>query len=270
MVVSERLPDRKLDWEGLLEAALTIEGSVGNSFNRLYRYSMGNLALLMYQGVEPQPIATYKRWTELGRQVKRGSKAREIIRPITVTLKDQLDENGQPKKLTLFKPVKAIFPIEDTEGEPLPEIELPEWSRTRAIGVLALTEVPFTQFDGNIAGYSFGRNIAINPTALHPDETWFHEASHIVAGHTEPGTQEQYQAHRGVFEFEAEGSAYLTMNELEVMTDEIATATRGYLQGWLKGQKPGEQSVRKVFKTADAIINAGRPESFPQADQKAS
>lgn len=255
----------KPDWPGLLEAALTIEGSVGNSFNRLYRYSLGNLAFLMYQGVSPQPIATYKRWSELGRQVKRGSKAREIIRPITVTLKDQLDDQGNPKKITRFKPVRAIFPIEDTEGEPLPEIELPEWSRTRAMGALGLTEVKFDLFDGNIAGYSVGRNIAINPTAKHPEQTWFHEAGHIVAGHTEPGTMEQYAAHRGVFEYEAEGSAYLAMNELECLTEEVATVTRGYLQGWMRGQKPTDQSVRKVFKTADTIIDAGRPKAEEQA-----
>lgn len=255
--MSER-QDYRPDWPGLLEAALTIEGSVGNSFNRLYRYSLGNLAFLMYQGVTPQPVATYKRWSELNRQVKRGSKAREIIRPITITLKDQLDDQGQPKKITKFKPVKAIFPIEDTEGEPLPEIELPEWSRSRAIGTLALREVPFELFDAGVAGYSVNRDIAINPTALHPEATWFHEAAHIVAGHTTPDQLALYQSHRGTFELEAEGSAYLTMNELEVLTEDVATVSRGYLQGWLRGKKPSEQSIRKVFKTADTLIDAGR------------
>jgi antirestriction protein ArdC len=256
--MSERQPDRKLDWPGLLEAALTIEGSVGNSFNRLYRYSLGNLAFLMYQGVTPQPVATYKKWAELGRQVKRGSKAREIIRPITITLKDELDDQGQPKKITKFKPVRAIFPIEDTEGEPLPEIELAEWSRSRAMGALALTEVPFEMFDGGTAGYSFQRKIAVSPVAADPEATWFHEASHIIAGHTEPDTINQYKEHRGVFELEAEGSAYLVMNELELMTPEAATRSRGYIQGWMRGKTPPEQSVRTVFKTADKIIDAGR------------
>lgn len=255
--MSER-QDFKPDWPGLLEAALTIEGSTGNTFNRLYRYSMGNLAFLMYQGVSPQPIATYKRWSELGRQVKRGSKAREIIRPITITLKDELDDQGQPRKITKFKAVKAIFPIEDTEGEPLPEIELPEWSRSRALAALAIREVSFDLFDGNTAGYSVGRDIAINPAAADPEATWFHEAAHIVAGHTTPEQLQKYQAHRGTFEFEAEGSAHLVLNELELLTEERASVNRAYIQGWLRKEKPTDQSVRKVFKTADTIVDAGR------------
>jgi hypothetical protein len=41
-----------------------------------------------------------------------------------------------------------------------------------------------------------------------------HELSYIVHGHTTDEKLAEYGDHRGISEFEAEGSAYLIMNEL--------------------------------------------------------
>lgn len=245
------------DWAGLLEAALTIEGSTGNTYNRLHRYSMGNRALLMYQGVTPQPIATYKGWEAVGRHVVKGAKAKAIIRPITVKLKDELDEHGDPRTLQRFKLVNAVFPISDTAGEALPDIEPPIWSKARALGTLAIEEVPFAEFDGNIQGHSFERLFAINPLAVYPMKTTMHELGHIVHGHTTPDKMEAYAQHRGVYEFQAEGSAHLAMNELDLLTPDMASVSRGYIQSWMRGQVPTDQVVRSIFTVTDKILQAG-------------
>lgn len=252
------------DWAGLLEASLTIEGSTGNTYSRLYNYSMGNRALLMYQGVLPQPVATYNRWLEVDRHVKRGAKAKSILRPITVKSKTELDENGNPKTYQRFKLVRSVFPICDTEGEPLPDIELPEWSKARALASLAITEIPFAEYNGNVQGFSIRRHIAINPAAKYPTRTTMHELAHVVHGHTASDQAlAEYSQHRGVKEFEAEAAAYLTLNELELLDDEVARVSRGYVQAWMGEQKPTEQSVRAIFKVTDAIVNAGR-EQLPE------
>ena len=245
------------DWSGIMDAALTLEGSTGDTYRRLYNYSMGNIAFLMYQGVLPQPVATYDRWKSVGRHVKRGASAAYILRPITVNLKDELDDDGQPKTVQRFKPVKSVFPISMTEGEPLPELEHPAWDKARALGELAITQVPYQSYDGNAQGYSFEHSFAVNPVAMYPDKTMMHELSHIVAGHTEQATAEEPVAHRGLVEFEAEGSAHLVMNELDLLTPDMATVSRGYIQGWLKGERPSDRSIRKTFTTADRIIRAG-------------
>jgi hypothetical protein len=256
--MSERDSFIQPEWPALLEAALSVEGSTMGLYNRLHRYSMGNRALLMYQGVLPQPVSTYQGWLAVDRHVKRGAKAKAIIRPISVKLRDELDENGNPKQIQRFKMVNAIFPICDTEGEPLPDIELPTWSKSRALATLAITEVPFQSFDGNTQGYSYGQKFAINPAAKYPIRTTLHEMSHIVHGHTATAqSMEEYAQHQGLREFEAEGSAYLALNELDLITDEIATVSRGYIHGWLGQQKPPEQSIRAIFKTTDRIVTAG-------------
>lgn len=48
------------------------------------------------------------------------------------------------------------------------------------------------------------------------------------------------------------------MNELGLMTDELATVSRGYVQWWLNNETPPEQEIRQIFRGADVILKAGR------------
>lgn len=248
----------KPEWPVLLENMLNVEGSIGDSYHRFHNYSLRNCAFLLMQGCPMEPIATYRKWDELGRQVVKGASAFYIQRPIQVKTGELDPETGEEKRITCFKPVKSIFPLSMTEGEPLPEMELPTWSKERALGALAIREVAFESFSSNMAGYSVGREIAINPAGPHPEKTLAHELSHVVLKHTEPDAHADYVRHRGLREFEAEASAHLVTTELGIMTPEMASKSRAYLQGWLRGETPPDESIRGVFKAADQILNAGR------------
>jgi antirestriction protein ArdC len=247
----------KLDWSALIETALTVPGSTGDTYNRLHEYSFLNRINLMMQGCPLEPIATYKRWQSLGRQVLKGSHAYEIIRPIIIPKKDEAGEKTG-ETFRRFKSVRAIFPVSMTEGEPLPEVELPEWSLDTALQALDIRRVPFVSFSSNTQGFSYERTFAINPVAKYPMKTTMHELSHIVSGHTTKNELAEYEQHRGVKEFEAEGSAHLVMNELGALTDEQAEVSRGYVQGWLKNERPHEASIRRIFTTTETILKAGR------------
>lgn len=250
---------RELDYKAMLDVALTMPGSTGNTYSRFHSYSRLNQTLFYMQGIEPQPVATFQRWRDVGRHVLKGSKAKQVIRPITVKLKDQLDDQGNPKTMTRFKLVNAIFALSDTEGPELPPVETAEWSLERALDVLDIKRVPFRMFEGNVQGYATGRNLAISEVATDPLATAIHECGHIVLGHTAPEALAEYQTHRGIKEFQAESTAYLALNELEELTAERATESRGYIQGWLKGSaKPSDQAIRQVFTATDKIVNAGR------------
>jgi hypothetical protein len=215
---------------------------------------MGNIAFLMYQGVPPQPVATFERWKQLDRQVQRGSRAFYILRPINVKFGEE-DEDGNQRTMTRFQPVKSVFPLSMTEGAPLPEVEHPLWSKDRALGTLGINLVTFEEYNPNIQGYSYGKNVAVSAVAKYPEKTLVHEIAHVQAGHTQPQPTEA--VHRGVGEFEAEGTAHLVLNELGLLTPDMAEVSRGYIQGWLRGEKPPEHSIRKVFKITDQILNAG-------------
>ena len=245
------------EWTELLKVALEMPGEAGNTYNRFRRLSMGNQALLMMQGLY-EPVHTYKGWLSLNRQVRKGSKAKSIYVPM---FRKKEDKDGEQHEfLSGFKLVPSMFGVSETEGDDLPPWEPPEWSRFQALRNLKIEQVSYMSIDGNTQGYSRAREIAINPVAVYPFKTLMHELGHVVAGHTTEDEMAEYSKHRGRYEFEAEGAAYLVLNELGALQQFNPAESRAYIQNWLAGEKPDEKSVRRVFSTADKILKAGYPE----------
>jgi len=254
----ERSPERRdLDWQALIETALTAPGNLGDTYSRFHQYSFMNQLLLLMQSVEG-PVATYQRWKSIGRQVLKGSRAAEIVRPITIAKKN--DDGEVESSFTRFKFVKCIFGYNQTEGEELPPAETPGWDLDTALRELEIKRAPFRELNGNVQGFSWGRNIAVNPVATDPLGTTYHELGHVVLGHTGPDKAAQYATHRGIYEFQAEATSYLTMHELGVMGEEQASESRAYIQGWIRDERPSDTAVRQVFGATDAILRAGRKE----------
>ncbi len=243
-----------LDWNELLDKALTLPGNVGNAYSRFYNYSYLNKLLLAIQGVQG-PVATYKGWQELGRHVVKGAKAKEIVRPIFIEKKNDAGEVEEVIKR--YKPVRCIFDYQDTEGEELPPAPTPGWDYQKALGALSIREVPFDELNGNVHGFSRGQELAINPMATNPNKTRFHELAHIVLGHTVEPLAADYVSHRGLYEFQAEATAYLCLNELDMLDEQTAEQSRGYIQSWLQGERPSETAIRSVFTATDRILSAG-------------
>jgi len=258
------MSETKLDWPRLMQEALTAPGNLGNTYSRFHDYSITNELLFLMQGLH-EPVASYSRWQSLGRQVLRGARAKEVIVPVLVNEKPPEDETLEEKKervarLIGFKVVRAVFGVSDTEGKDLPEVPTPGWDLQAALGKLGIREIPFESTNGNLQGASRGLEYMINPVAVNATKTRFHELAHIILGHTLPHQFEDYQTHRGIKEFQAEAAAYLVMNELEVMDDETASHSRGYIRHWMDGETPPDQAIRQVFTAADRLIRAGRTE----------
>lgn len=80
-------------------------------------YSFRNLIVAKLQYPNASFIASFKRWNELGRKVRKGEKALKIFKP---NFKKVEDEDGDvDTKLVGFLTV-PVFAYEQTEGEPLP------------------------------------------------------------------------------------------------------------------------------------------------------
>lgn len=261
----EREQAQDIRWAELMEEALTMPGAIGKTYNRFYNYSFTNQLLLFMQGVR-EPVATYKRWLEMGRQVQKGSKAKAILRP--VAYKETNDQGVEESKVKGFKMVNCLFTASETEGKELPPYEIPDWNPELALQNLDIEEVPWDGLDGNSQGYSVGRKFALNPVAVYPLKTMMHELAHIQLGHTAPGLQEEYETHRGLKEFQAESTAYLIMNELE-MTDHMdMSESRAYVQHWLHGmERPDDAAIKQVFSAVDKILKAGREEPKEVSDE---
>jgi len=250
----EKVNLKEVEWAALLETALTMPGSIGSTYNRFRTYSFGNQVALFMQGATG-PVAPYKKWSELGRQVRRGSKAMAVQVPLIYkeANKDGVLEN----QVKGFKWVNSVFELADTDGEELPPYEPAEWSRERALGTLGIQQVAFESMNGNSQGYSRGSEIAINPVAAYPLKTLMHELGHCVLKHTTPEGLAEYQTHRGLMEFQAEGTAYLTMNELNALDQMDPSESRAYIKHWLRDERPDNKSIQQVIKSVDTIIKAG-------------
>src|ERR1700732_2199126 len=125
-----------IDWPATLTEALEAPGSLGTTYTRFYNYSFLNQIRLMMQGTN-EPVATYNRWIELGRQVRKGSKAKVVLAPVMVSreAKDTngaivLGSDGKPSKgqvLVGFRDSRTVFGYSDTDGDEVPAGLLPRW-----------------------------------------------------------------------------------------------------------------------------------------------
>ncbi len=251
--MADKAPE--VDWYRMADEVFATEGSLGNVYNWACSYSIANQVYLHLQGVH-EPAATWGRWKDFGRHVKRGAKAKFIIRPIFRT---ETDVDGNTvQQLIGFKPVPCIFALSDTEGPDLPPVTVPGWDIDTALSKLGVRLVPFEMLNGNVQGYSAGLDIAINPLAANREKTLMHELAHVALGHTLPHQLSEYRAHRGLQEYQAELGAYIVMKTLGQLDAATASRSRAYIQDWMGHERPPEHAIRQVFTVADRIIRAGQ------------
>jgi len=254
------MSDIKPDWSAMLAEAVTQPGIISKCYGTFHGYSLGNQALAYSQcsarNIPIGPIATYKKWSELGRHVSKGQKAIALTMPVTISKKDDAGEKTGDV-FQLFTLRNNWFVLSQTEGsEYVNEVPTPTWDKAKALEALNITEVGFAVADGNCQGYATGRNIAVNPVAVLPHKTRFHELAHVVLGHTTEGQcADSETTPKNIREVEAEGVAYILCSLLDLPG---LVESRGYLQSWLQGEQISDKSAQKIFGVADKILKAGQ------------
>ena len=92
---------------------------------RFHNYSWGNAALILAQMPDATRVAGYNTWLKLHRYVRRGEKAIKIIVPMHRKNKREDKEAEEEEVDRLFFGTGNVFDVSQTEGEPLPEVEVP-------------------------------------------------------------------------------------------------------------------------------------------------
>jgi len=246
----------------LLQDAVNKPGVLSKCYSRFHNYSLGNQLWAWLQSLEHDldlgPIATYKQWQSLGRQVKKGSEAIYLTLPVII---DEKDANGNKtgKQKRLFLPKKAWFFLSQTEGEEyVAEVKSAVWNKERALKSLDITQIPFDKADGNCQGFARGRSVAVSDIAVLPHKTLFHELAHVTLGHTlEHELSDSEHTPKDIKEVEAESVAYI-LCQLLGLPGEVES--RGYIQHWLDGQPIDDKSAKRIFSAADKILKAGGAE----------
>jgi len=252
-------------WAALLVEAVNKPGLIMEAYSAFHNYSIGNQILALVQchlrGLQPGPINTFPKWQTLGRVVKRGERALTLCMPITRKQRDEESEEAHTFTSFAYKP--RWFVVSQTQGRELEPTTIPEWDSEKAISALSIERVAFDKTDGNCQGFARKRQIAINPVAQLPYKTLFHELAHVILGHTtEADFADTETTPRNLREVEAEAVALLCCESLAL---EGADYCRGYIQNWLyqgvgfNADAIPEKSAQKIFRAADQIVRAGRP-----------
>jgi antirestriction protein ArdC len=259
---NERKPT--VSWAALLDEAVSKPGYIHQAYSRFHAYSLGNQLLALFQcierGIQPGPLASFLKWKELGRHVRKGEKALTLCMPyackrIRTVKKDDGTEQDEQFTFTHFTYKNNWFVLSQTEGADYQPPAIPEWSEEKALAALNVERIPFENLDGNTQGYARrGGKIAINPLAAMPRKTFFHEAAHCLLHCQETDLTDTDQMPRDVREVEAEAVALLCCESLGLPGAEFS---RGYIQAWSKGEPISERSAQRIFHAADRILKAG-------------
>lgn len=231
--------------------------------SRFHRYSPFNQLLILQQCPQATRVASYRKWQELGYQVRRGERAIRIYAPRPYS--HQVPETGELEQRVYFVPVPVFdsSQLANLDEKPLPTFftPLPDDQNglyrrlvevVRASGV-QVSEEPLA----NTQGYSAGGRIAIR-TGLDSRSqllTLLHEYAHELL-HWKPAGKANPIA---IKECHAEAVSYVVAHHFGIHNPFSAD----YLQHWGTTPKELFAELEVVSRTSAYIID--RLESQPEA-----
>ena len=205
------------------------------TFSKFHNYSFQNSLLIKLQKPEATFVAGYKQWQDkFNRHVKKGEKGIAILAPFTAKKKVieskevqvgntiQEREIEREVKQTYFRPV-YVFDVSQTEGEPLPELDLSiddslEIDLLDFLIKLAASEsllVEFKSLPDKLDGYINNDTITIKENANTTEQAsiLIHELAHYYLHQNNEGKEELTKE---IVELEAEAVAFVVMDNFGV------------------------------------------------------
>ncbi len=193
-----------------------------DTMSRFWQYSYHNQLLIHVQNRNASRVAGFRKWNDLGRHIKAGSKAIKILAPYSKKLKEKDLATGEEKEVTrtYFWPVN-VFDVSQTDGKELPkiDIEVTGDSHKEALNKLLAycatknITVEFKDLGINgLYGYSQGGKIAIDSKqAVNMQvSTLVHEIAHEMLHQT----PESKKFSKNEKELQAESTAYVVCKSL--------------------------------------------------------
>ncbi|BCW35962.1 hypothetical protein StoSoilA2_20180 [Arthrobacter sp. StoSoilA2] len=277
----EQAIDSPARWQVLLDASAT-----------LWRYSGGNVALLMLQMAqrgteEPTLVAGYKEWARHGRTVLRGEHALWIIAPRTAAMQELTLADGQRKLLPVSQAVptdavssgkknvitgwrgQAVFDVTQTEGTPL-LVPRPGAQSGANLDDLwrSLCEVAKENgFRVDVSGVQYGytsgytdfdaRRIQIGLWMNTEEQVAVlaHELGHVLLHGPDDSVGRLYGSsanHRGLAEVEAESVAYTVLRAHGI---DRGPQSATYLAGWADAVITAERDMKRVTLEGRAVTS---------------
>lgn len=255
------------------EVAAIITGDVWRSAlalrSKLHKYSFNNLLLVWMQRPDATMLAGYRKWEELGRNVRKGEKGIAILAPLMVAERDPDtgDKTGR-QKLVGYKTV-YVFDVSQTDGDALPVLPRPALltgdeagSRIIADRLVALARSegfpvsfrPVGELNGAKGYFTPTNKSIVIGSDLTPKETaavLAHELGHAMLGHVQ-GKDYDY----ALGELEAETAAYLVMDAVGLPTNESAFVYLAHYTRTPENMAKLLQAGTRASRVADKMLAA--------------
>ncbi|SDZ48420.1 ArdC-like ssDNA-binding domain-containing protein [Herbiconiux ginsengi] len=241
-----------------------------------HNYSFNNLVLILTQCPTATYVAGFRKWQQLGRQVRKGERGIRIFgfrqKKLTGDAGDgeKVDAGEDGAKTVAYFPVLSVFDRAQTDlidpTQPDPGALGQRLTGDDPAGIYDaasdyLTSIGWTvtrePIPGEVNGYTTqdGSKRVIVDADLSPAQaakTVLHEAGHVLL-HTDEESGE-YIEHRGIKETEAESVAYIVAGIMGLDTSKYSI---GYVAGWSNCDPDTiRNTASRVLRAAHTLANA--------------
>lgn len=235
---------------------------------QFHDYSFRNQLLIKLQRPTATMVAGYRAWQKMGRQVQKGESGIGILAPLTRKVEVEPDEcdrhdrcDGHERRYVYGFKTVYVFDIEQTEGEPVPELPISQLdgeAPADAWNLLAelVREEGFELGRGDTSPANgttyFDRDhvdVAPDLSPAQATKTLAHELAHVVMH--DPDEDDREYRTRELIECEAESVAYIIMRRFGIDASDYSF---GYLASWSEGDEDKlEDTADRVVKAADEL-----------------
>ncbi len=225
---------------------------------RFHKYSWHNTMMIVSQKPDAERVAGFKTWQTMGRHVRKGERGIMIFAPRPWKHTDT-DDNGNDteRQGVSFRPV-YVFDVSQTDGDPLPEVEVPD-VETASDSLLASLErvavqrgiaVTYTELEPGYYGLSKGGTIEIatGHATGQQAKTLAHELAH-EAMHKQ---NRPSGLTRTIAELEAESVAYVVCSHFSL---DVEVRASRYIALWDGNAKALRESLERIASTARDMID---------------
>jgi antirestriction protein ArdC len=229
---------------------------------RFRQYSFNNTMLILIQCPTATHVASYRKWLEMGRQVRKGEKGLSIFAPMTRKKTDEV--TGKEKTYVAGFRLVSVFDVAQTDGDALPtdvsrpvllEGEAPEGLWESLAGMVTahgytLRRGPSERGEN---GYTSPSDTVVQVSEGLSDaqacKTLIHEVAHMLLHCEDKALTEDALLHRNVAEVEAESVAHIVAQVHGLATDDYSVP---YVAGWSNGK------TEVIAATADRVLRTAK------------
>lgn len=226
--------------------------------SNFYKYSLNNRILIQLQMPNSTKVASFLKWKELGRNVKKGEKAIRILAPIMKKTQELSNDGKMEEKISgiWFKTV-PVFDISQTEGEDVPTWQIrPSLENDDDKGLYALLKkkaedqniiVSEKELNGPM-GVSYGGRVDIETKQGQVSKflTLIHEIAHEIL---HKGSESKMLS-KNDKECQAESTAYIVASHFGL--ENVVSAE--YLIHWGNSEKEFSKNLSSTIKASEEIL----------------